>query len=63
MRKHEIYTEYFDAFEYYGKAEVVRIRRRYSGKTVRRDWLVFETPDKALRFFKTRCGEYIGYYH
>ena len=62
MRKYEIYPTYSDFFEYYGNTEILRIRKRY-GTIIRKDWIVFNSPDEAMDHFNSKCGEYIGYYH
>jgi len=62
MRKYELYNKYSDAFEYYGNNEILRIREQY-GIIVRKDWLVFNSPEEAMEYFNTKCGAYIGYYH
>lgn len=61
MRKHELYTTYHDYFEYFGNTEIERIRKQ-AGKTVRRDWIIFNTVEEALEYFNGRCGEHEGYY-
>jgi hypothetical protein len=61
MRKHELYTEYHDYFEYFGNTEIQRIRKK-GQQTIRRDWLIFDTADEAMAFFNERCGEFVGYY-
>lgn len=61
MRKHESTTTYHDYFEYFGNTEIARIRKR-SGKTLRRDWIIFDTVEDAMAFFNSKCGEFIGYY-
>ena len=40
MRKHELYTEYHDHFEYFGNTEIERIRKQ-GEKTIRNDWIIF----------------------
>jgi hypothetical protein len=62
MRKYELYSTYSDAFEYYGDNEILRIRKQY-GMIVRRDWLVFDSPEEAMEHFNDKCGAYVGYYH
>jgi hypothetical protein len=62
MRKYELYSNYSDAFEYYGNNEILRVRKQY-GMIVRRDWLVFNSTEEAMEHFNTKCGAYIGYYH
>ena len=61
MRKHELYTEYRDLFEYTGTKEIERVRIR-GGQAIRRDWLVFETANDAQIFFSERCGAVEGRY-
>jgi len=31
-------------------------------KTIRHDWIIFNTVDEAMEFFNNRCGEFVGYY-
>ena len=47
MRKHELYTEYHDHFEYFGNTEIERIRKQ-GEKTIRHDWIIFDSTDEAL---------------
>jgi hypothetical protein len=61
MRKHELYPNYRDLFEYYGSKEIERVRIK-GGQTIRRDWFVFESEDDAMLFFSERCGAYQGWY-
>jgi hypothetical protein len=42
MRKHELYTDYHDHFEYFGNTEIERIRIQ-GEKTIRHDWIIFDT--------------------
>jgi hypothetical protein len=62
MRKYEIYPTYSDFFEYYGNTEILRIRKRY-GTIIRKDWLVFNTPEEAMDHFNSKCGAYVGHYN
>ena len=62
MRKYEIYPTYKDSFEYLGSTEILRIREQY-GTIIRKDWIVFNSPDEAMDYFNTKCGEYVSYYH
>ena len=61
MRKHEMYTEYHDHFEYFGNTEIERIRKQ-GEKTIRHDWIIFDSVDEAMEYFNDRCGEFVGYY-
>ena len=61
MRKHELYTDYQDRFEYFGNTEIERIRI-HGEKTIRHDWIIFDTVDEAMEYFNDSCGEFVGYY-
>ena len=61
MRTQEIHTEYHDHFEYFGNTEIERIRKK-GKKTIRHDWIIFDTVDEAMAFFNDPCGEIAGYY-
>ena len=61
MRKHEFYTDCHDYFEYFGNTEIERIRKQHN-KTVRRDWIIFDSVDEALEYFNNTCGEFVGRY-
>ena len=62
MRKYEIYPTYSDLFEYYGNTEILRIRKQY-GKIIRKDWIIFDSPDEAMDHFNSKCGAYVGQYN
>ena len=57
MRKHELYSNYHDHFEYFGNTEIERIRKQ-GENTIRHDWIIFDTVDEAMGFFNDRCGEF-----
>ena len=61
MRTRDICTDYHDHFEYFGNTEIERIRKQ-GEKTIRHDWIIFDTVDEAMEFFNNRCGEFTGYY-
>jgi len=61
MRKNELHTEYHDCYEYFGNTEIERIRK-HGNKTIRHDWLIFNTTDEAMDYFNESCGEFVGYY-
>ena len=44
MRKHELYTDYHDHFEYFGNTEIERIRKQ-DEKTIRHNWIIFDTVE------------------
>lgn len=60
MKKSEFYSNYQDSFEYHGNTEIERIRKK-AGKTIRRDWIVFDSVDEAMECFNTECGVITGY--
>jgi hypothetical protein len=49
MRKHQLYTDYQDYFEYFGNTEIERIRKQ-GEKTIRHDWIIFDSVDEAMEF-------------
>jgi hypothetical protein len=61
MRKNELHTHYHDFYEYFGNTEIERIRRQ-GEKTIRHDWLIFDSVDEAMEYFNDKCGEFVGYY-
>ena len=61
VREHELYTVYQDHFEYFGNTEIEWIGKK-GKKTIRHDWIIFDTVDEAMEFFNDRCGEFVGYY-
>jgi len=61
MRKNELYIDYHDFYEYFGNTEIERIRKQ-GEKTIRHDWIIFDTVDEAMEFFIDSCGEFMGYY-
>jgi hypothetical protein len=52
---------YHDHFEYFGNTEIERVRKQ-GEKTIRHDWIIFNTVDEAMDFFNDQCGEFLGYY-
>ena len=61
MRKHELYTDYHDYFESFGNTEIERVCKQ-GEKTIRHDWINFDTVDEAMEFFNDQYGEFVGYY-
>jgi len=61
MRKNELYADYHDFYEYFGNTEIERIRKQ-GDKTIRHDWLIFDSAETAMEYFKDKCGEFLGYY-
>jgi hypothetical protein len=61
MRKNELYTDYHEFYEYFGNTEIERIRKQ-GEKTIRHDWIIFDTVEEAMDYFNGKCGEFVGYY-
>jgi|APSaa5957512622_1039677.scaffolds.fasta_scaffold888831_1 hypothetical protein len=61
MRKHEFYPDYHDCFEYLGYTEIERTRQQGS-RTIRQDWIIFDSKRAARQYFNDRCGAVMGYY-
>ena len=53
----ELYTDYHGQFEYFGNTEIERIRKQ-GGKTIRHDWIIFDTIDEIMEFFNVRCFDF-----
>ena len=49
MRKNELYTDYHDFYEYFGNTEIERVCKQ-GEKTIRHDWINFDTVDEAMDF-------------
>ena len=62
MRKNELHTEYHNFYEYFGNTEMIERIRKQGDKTIRHDWLIFNSTDGAMDYFNERCGEFVGYY-
>ena len=60
MRKHELYPDYHDQFEYFDNTEIERTPKQ-GEKTIRHDWIIFNTVVEAMEFFNDQCGEFVGY--
>jgi len=59
MKTSEMYRTYQDVFEYHGNTEIERIRSK-RGRTVRRDWLMFDSVEEAMAFFNSVSGDFRG---
>ena len=56
MTKYEIYPPFLDFFEYHGNTSIKLIRKK-AGKTIWKDWIVFDSADAALDYFNSCCGD------
>lgn len=61
MMKQEFYTKYYDIYEYHGSTVIERTRKK-AGRTIKRDWILFDSVEKAQEFFNENCGEFRGFY-
>ena len=60
MRIQEISTDSHDHYEYFGNTENERIRMQ-GERVVKHVWIMFDTVDEAMEFFKDRFEEFDGY--
>ena len=54
MATHEIYLDYQDYYEYHGNT-AIEVTRKLSGKTIKRDWILFDSAKDAQNFFNDNC--------
>lgn len=54
MTKKMFRQDHFELFEYHGSTTVERVRKQY-GKTIRRDWIIFDSVEEAQDFFNSDC--------
>ena len=54
MKKHVSYPAYYDFYEYHGNTQILRIRKQ-GKKTLRKDWLSFNTVEEAMDYFNSGC--------
>ena len=55
MTRLEVNPTYLDYFEYQGGTTIKRVRKQ-AGKTVRQDWLMFDSVEAAMDYFNACCG-------
>ena len=61
MIKNELYSDYEDCFEYHGNTEIEWKQKKY-GKTIKRDWILFNSVEEAQEFFNDNCCEFRTHY-
>ena len=61
MTRYEFYPDYRDRYEYHGSTMIERIRRA-AGRTIKRDWILFDSVEEAQEFFNTSCMTFGGGY-
>ena len=52
MTRCAIYPDYQDCYEYHGSTTIERIRQE-AGRTIQRDWLLFDSVEEAQEFFNS----------
>ena len=52
MTRLALYPDYQDCYEYHGSTTIERIRQE-AGRTIRRDWLLFDSVEEAQEFFNS----------
>jgi len=55
MTRYEVDEQYQELLEYHGNTAIERIIREF-GRTVRHDWLHFNTVEEAQAFFNGHTG-------
>ena len=54
MTRYALYPDYKDCFEYHGSTTIERIRQK-AGRTIERDWLLFDSVEEAAEAFNECC--------
>jgi len=62
MRKNELHTEYHDFYEYFGNTEFERIRKQ-GDRTIRHDWLIFDSDNEAIDYYAKKSGVKLSCHH
>jgi len=57
MAKHEFYLDYQDYYEYHGNT-AVEITRKLGDRTIKRDWILFDSTKDAQNFFNDNCCDF-----
>jgi hypothetical protein len=55
MTRYAFYAHYQDCYEYHGSTTIERTRKE-AGRTVNREWILFDSVEEALEFFNNNCG-------
>jgi hypothetical protein len=55
MTRYAFYAHYQDCYEYHGSTTIERTRKE-AGRTVKREWILFDSVEEALEFFNNNCG-------
>jgi hypothetical protein len=55
MTRFAFYAHYQDRYEYHGSTTIEKTRK-VAGKTVKKEWILFDSVEEALEFFNNNCG-------
>ena len=58
MTRHEYHHHFHDLFEYHGCTTIEFVRKHF-GKTIKRDWLLFDSVEEATEYFDHRGPDYM----
>ena len=61
MRRLVSFPDYQDCYEYNGGMMLETIRNT-ADRTIKRDWILFDSVEEAQDFFNTRCITFGGFY-
>jgi len=53
--RYAFYDHYQDRYEYHGNTMIERIRKE-AGRTIKRDWILFDSVEEAEEFFNNNCA-------
>jgi hypothetical protein len=54
MTRHLDHEAYCDCYEYHGNTQIEHTRTQ-AGKTLWRDWIIFDTVEEAADYFNAAC--------
>lgn len=58
MTKNISQQEYYDCYEYHGNT-TIELTRRQNGKTIWRDWIIFDSVEAASDYFNDHCDSQV----
>ena len=57
MRRHELFLDYQDYYEYHGNTAIERTRKQ-GNMTIKRDWILFDSTEDAQNYFNDNCDDF-----
>jgi hypothetical protein len=54
MTRHQISPDYQETYEYHGNTTIEYTRAR-RGRTILREWILFDSVEEATEFFNETC--------